>query len=71
MFIWILVEQVFHKSGNYDWREGILLENNAFRMIMFIGAVIVVGSIIQLITANYEQIKILIEQYFSYKLQKY
>lgn len=51
--------------------EGILVENNTFRMIMFIGAIIVVGILIRLIVANYDDIKVIIEQFFSYKLQKY
>lgn len=48
-----------------------MLENNVFRMMMFIGAIIVVAILIHLLTQNYGELKGLVEQFFAFKLQKY
>ena len=46
-------------------------ENNTFRMIMFIGAILVVGLLIHALTQNYDDIKIVIDKYSKFRLQKY
>lgn len=48
-----------------------MLEDNVFRLIMFIGAVIVIGLCITLIMNNLDDITSLFDQFFSYRLQKY
>lgn len=46
-------------------------EANTFRMMMFIGAVLVISVLIGLVTANYDGLVNLFENFFSFKLQKY
>ncbi|WMX58525.1 hypothetical protein [Peribacillus sp. R9-11] len=48
-----------------------MLESNVFRLIMFIGAVIVVGIIISSIIENIDEINTLYDNFFSYRLKKY
>lgn len=48
-----------------------MLENNVFRMMMFIGAIIVVSIFIHLLIQNYGEIKDIMSQFFAFKLQKY
>ncbi len=48
-----------------------MLEDNTFRMMMFIGAIIIVAGLIGLVVANYDEFVVLLDNFFSIKLQKY
>lgn len=48
-----------------------MLENSVFRMVMFIGAVIVVGLGIRLLVENVPTLYQLFDSFFSARLQKY
>lgn len=48
-----------------------MLENNTFRMWMFIGAILVVAVLVGLLVKNYDELIFIIKGFFSYKIQKY
>lgn len=48
-----------------------MLENNVFRLIMFIGAVVILGIGITMTVEQFPELKGLIESYFSNRVQKY
>nr|CDQ37705.1 hypothetical protein BN993_07267 [Virgibacillus halodenitrificans] len=48
-----------------------MLENNIFRLLMFIGAVVLVGIGINMSIEHYPEIKSLIVSYFNNRVQKY
>lgn len=48
-----------------------MLENNTLRMIMLIGAAIIVGLLIVLLINNFGEIKDLFNKFLAYRLQKY
>lgn len=54
------------------WQGGkSLLENNTSRMFMFIGGALVLGGVITYVLGGFDEIESLIEQFMSYRLQKY
>lgn len=63
------MEQEFLEFDNKG--GGILLENNTFRMYMFIGGALVLGAAITYILGGFDEINSLIDQFMSYRLQKY
>jgi hypothetical protein len=48
-----------------------MLENNVFRLIMLIGAVVIFGILLSNGISNYDDFKNLFAQFFSNRLQKY
>ncbi|RBP59281.1 hypothetical protein DES36_1196 [Alkalibaculum bacchi] len=48
-----------------------MLENNVYRMIMLIGAIIIIAILINLLTNNYGEMQAVIQRFFALKLQKY
>lgn len=48
-----------------------MLESNVFRMLMLIGAIIVVGLLVVLTLSNLPDITKIVDIFFKHRLQKY
>lgn len=48
-----------------------MLEQNTSRMMFCIGGILVIAILIGYTTANYEEVKAVLDQFFSFRLIKY